>query len=74
MSSITVYTQPSCGPCTAVKRWLTVNNLPFTEKGPTEALQEGYRTTPVVTYKGLTVFGFLLPELNNLKDLYHAEN
>lgn len=31
MTTITVYTQPSCQPCKATKRWLDKRGITFTE-------------------------------------------
>lgn len=74
MTSITVYTQPSCGPCGSVKRWLTSQNIPYEEKGIEETISAGYRSTPVTTGMGMTIFGFNIAELNKLKDSYNVTN
>lgn len=56
MKQITVYTQPGCQPCRAVKRWLSEREIPFAETDITqdpEALdfvtgELGYKQAPVV--------------------------
>ena len=54
MNTITLYTQPGCGPCIGVKSWLKSRKLAFTEvnvrkePGALEAITAlGYTGTPV---------------------------
>ena len=71
MNNIILYTKPNCGPCAAVKRYLQVNGIPYTELGPQEAIEAGYKSVPVLLAAGhKAVFGFNLPELNDFRDFY----
>lgn len=53
--TITVYTQPSCQPCKATKRWLDKRDIPYQEVDITtspkdaDAIRElGFKKAPVV--------------------------
>lgn len=62
-----VYTQPNCGPCQVLKKWLQSNNIIYTEKGAKEAVEAGYRSTPVLEYRGQVLHGF---DINKLKEMF----
>ena len=51
-----IYTQPNCGPCQVLKKWLQSNNIIYLEKGAKEAVEAGYRSTPVLEYKGQVLY------------------
>ena len=66
-----VYTDSNCQPCRALKRWLTTNNVVFTEKNARDYLEEmmemGYgRTVPVLVYRGHVVHGFDTTKLQEI--------
>lgn len=72
MSTITVWTKPSCIQCEATKRTLTTANVPFSEKDLTdpsnqEALdafkQRGLLQAPIVQSPTGTWSGFQPPKL-----------
>lgn len=62
-----VYSSPSCAPCKILKKWLTDNNIPFDERGVDSALSEGFRSVPVLVYRGNTYFG---PTEKQLKEIF----
>lgn len=55
MSTVTVYTRPACGPCTATKRALDKANIPYTvvdistdDAARDRVMALGYSSAPVV--------------------------
>ena len=44
---IRVFSRPNCGPCMAIKRFLTGNFIPYEEATEQEAADRGYRSVPV---------------------------
>jgi glutaredoxin 3 len=68
-----IYTQPTCGPCKAVKQYLADKGVEYDEKDVTkdpEALDEllamGYRGTPVVKVGDKSTQGFNVDDIDNL--------
>lgn len=53
-----LYSKSGCGPCVVVKKWLQANNVPYVERGPQEAMDAGYRSVPIVEYRGQVCIGF----------------
>ena len=54
----TVFTQPGCQPCRAVKRWLDSRDIAYSEVDVTESPEDaqfikdlGYMQSPVVAYE-----------------------
>lgn len=71
-AGVLVMTKPSCPQCTATKRWLDKNGIPYCEEGLTDeslklAIGEGIASAPVVVAPGLGSWGGFQP--NRLKDL-----
>lgn len=71
--NVTVYTQPACPPCQAVKDYLQQRGIPFTERDintDAEAVQELRQmramTTPVTVIDGEPVTGFDEQRLSEL--------
>lgn len=62
-----IYTAPGCQPCIAVKRWMQANNILYEEKGPDDAVESGYRSVPVVEYRGHVIHGF---DTKKLKEVF----
>lgn len=63
---VVVYTLPNCGPCAALKRYLTSKDIPFTEGSLDEVVALGYRTAPVTKIGDKYITGF---DLNKIKEL-----
>lgn len=51
----------------ATKRWLQSNNIIYTELGPDEAIKAGYKSVPVIEYRGNVVHGF---DIKKLKEVF----
>jgi glutaredoxin-like protein NrdH len=74
--AITVYTNPGCGPCGAVKRLLNAEGIPFTEVSIPDlnaaqlaSLKAYGSQAPIIVTPSRVIVGFI-PAL--LKDLRHA--
>lgn len=70
---VTVYSQPGCGPCVAVKQYLAQRDIPFAERNIRadrqalhDLLRAGYQSTPVVVVDGEAVVGFNRARLDQL--------
>ncbi|MDE0945218.1 MAG: glutaredoxin family protein [Alphaproteobacteria bacterium] len=73
---VTVYSTPFCAPCDALKRYLTANGIPFTNKdlmmdAAAAALIEGenIRSSPVLGFDGKFYAGKAL-ERENLTKIF----
>ncbi|MBU2548378.1 MAG: thioredoxin family protein [Proteobacteria bacterium] len=73
---ITVYSQPFCGPCTAMAEYLTGKGVRFTKKDimiDEEAREElyslGVRSTPALVVDGQVVVGLNKPKIDELLNL-----
>lgn len=53
-----LYSGANCTACNNLKMWLQSNNVNYIEKGIDAALEKGYRSIPVVEYRGEVVIGF----------------
>lgn len=62
-----IYTAPGCGPCVATKRWMQSNNIIYTELGPEDAIKAGYKSVPVIEYRGNVIQGF---DIKKLKEVF----
>ena len=61
-----IYTAEGCQPCIAVKRWMDCNNVPYETRGPEDAVAAGYRSVPVVEYRGHVIHGFNTSQLREV--------
>ncbi|MBU2551450.1 MAG: thioredoxin family protein [Proteobacteria bacterium] len=73
---ITVYSQPFCGPCTAMAEYLTSKGVKFTKKDimiDEEAREElyslGVRSTPALVVDGQVVIGLDKARIDALLNL-----
>jgi glutaredoxin len=74
MSDLTIFTQPGCGYCNALKEFLRKQGIPFvdrditTDRGAREELLNKYnvRATPFVVYGDQTMIGFDPVELRKI--------
>lgn len=73
---VTLYTNPSCGPCKAAARWLTARGVPFTavnlagNPAVADQLREaGITATPVIAVGEQLVAGFRPDRLGELLGL-----
>lgn len=73
--TVTIYTKPGCGPCTASKTAMTARGITFTAKDVTadpDALQEverlGYRQMPVIVAGDQHWSGFRLDLIDGLAE------
>lgn len=71
---VTIYTQPSCGPCIAVKRWFDKWKVPYKAvdvrqdpAGLARIRELGYETTPVIVAGEDHWNGFNPAKLESLK-------
>ncbi|MDO5027042.1 MAG: glutaredoxin family protein [Tissierellia bacterium] len=76
MDKIRVFSSDTCPYCTAVKNFLTENNIEFEEanvttdaKARNELIQKGYRGVPVIIIGDEEVVGFDQPRLKELLNL-----
>lgn len=64
---IKVYTNPGCGPCIALKRWLHLEGYPFEELDAGDNIEDvvelGIRKVPAFVYGEHVVQGFNLPAI-----------
>lgn len=65
-----VYSGPSCPSCNNLKMWLQSNNIPYEEKGIKDAIAKGYRSIPVVEYRGEVVNGFTEESKKRLTEIF----
>jgi len=72
---VTVYTQPGCPPCRAVKEYLSRKGVPFTERDISRdaAAVEDLRrmramATPVIVIDGAPITGFDQARLDEMLD------
>lgn len=74
MPEITIYTRNSCGPCRAVKHWLSSKNFTYNEKNidnNPELVDEMIRTSgmqivPLTIINGEPVMGMNIGRINSL--------
>lgn len=76
MEKVKVYSSDTCPYCTAVKSFLTDNNVEFEEANVSrdvdarnELIQKGYRGVPVIVIGEEEVVGFDQPRLKELLNL-----
>ena len=81
MSLITVYSQPGCGPCIAVKRHLRgagvgfeVRDVRADEQAAAEVAALGYQGTPVVVAGDMHTYGYRAEWLDAVVDAIRAED
>jgi glutaredoxin-like protein NrdH len=74
MTNVTVYTKPDCPPCNATKKYLTRDNVAFTEVDITTdedayklVKSLGYSYTPVVVSGDIHWSGFRPDKIASLK-------
>lgn len=73
---VRVFSKPNCGPCAAVKRFLTSNSIPYDEATEQEAADRGYRSVPITEiweneYTMIKSFpGLDMKHLKELKENY----
>lgn len=68
--TITIYSQPNCFPCRAVKKYLTDRDIPYIEldaRNHVEYLKTtGHKQSPVVVHDGGDFSGYNVTELAKL--------
>lgn len=76
MEKVQVYSSDTCPYCTAVKNYLSENNVEFVEKNVStdsearnELIQKGYRGVPVIVIGEEEVVGFDQAKLKSLLNL-----
>lgn len=76
MEKVKVFSSDTCPYCTAVKGFLTENNIEFEEANVSrdvdarnELIQKGYRGVPVIVIGDEEVVGFDQPRLKELLNL-----
>lgn len=76
MEKVQVYSSDTCPYCTAVKNYLSENNVEFIEKNVStdnqarnELIQKGYRGVPVIIVGDEEVLGFDQARLKSLLNL-----
>lgn len=76
MEKVKVFSSDTCPYCTAVKTFLSENNVEFEElnvstddKARNELIQKGYRGVPVIIIGEEEVVGFDQPKLKQLLNL-----
>ncbi len=76
MEKVQVYSSDTCPYCTAVKNYLSENNVEFVEKNVStdsearnELIQKGYRGVPVIVIGEEEVVGFDQAKLKALLNL-----
>lgn len=83
MKTVTVWTKPSCGQCTAVKAALTTAKIPFIERDITapDAADDleyfrrlGLASAPITEYGAKAVPGFLPSEISEVIDLWRSDH
>lgn len=66
-----IYTNgASCKGCVEMKKWLNENNVPYEELGIQEAIDAGYRSVPVLEYRGEVVIGFNAETKKRLEGMF----
>jgi glutaredoxin len=72
---VTVYSQPFCGPCTALSNYLTGKGIKFEKKdimideeARDELFRLGVRTAPAVVVDGEVIIGFDKARIDALLD------
>ena len=73
--SVTVLSQPNCGPCTKVKGWLESKGVEYVEKDVTQdeeaysfLMEHGLRQTPVIVTDTEYWTGINLEKMRGLVD------
>lgn len=65
-----VYSGDGCPSCNNLKMWLQSNNIPYEEKGIEDAREKGYRSIPVVEYRGEVIKGFTTESKKRLMEIF----
>lgn len=81
MTAITVYSQPGCGPCIAVKKHLASAGVGFEvrdvrqdEAAAAEVAALGYQGTPVVVAGDMHTYGYRRDWLDRVVDAVRGED
>ena len=65
-----IYSGPGCPSCNNLKMWMQSNNIPYDEKCIEEAIAKGYRSIPVVEYRGEVIHGFTEQTKKRLAEIF----
>lgn len=73
-STVTLYSQPGCGPCVGVEAFLTRSEIPFVKRDIREdaaaaarVAELGYMGTPVIEHSEGHFHGYDPEKLNSIK-------